>query len=245
MRILPLTVGSCLVLPLCLTVSAWSQLTYTVRVIDRSEPGSPLKISGTTSFTEQVFANSVTSTSDFRVAARNMSDKGIILLLADFDEAGPHGAGTHHVIQIDHFFWGEIGPRQSFEFTRSRPGRRMSACCKTPLTPAAEPKAEVRVRYIQFADGSTFGNEMTAEDAFGDRRAIREVLVRLDNLSNDRDFLRLLAQKIQPWGADDFLAVFRRTAKTHGTATVRNQVHAAIATAEAHRAAMEVVQAER
>jgi hypothetical protein len=47
MRFLLVLVGF-LVLPLCLTVSAWSQLSYTVPVVDQSEPGSPLKISGTT-----------------------------------------------------------------------------------------------------------------------------------------------------------------------------------------------------
>ena len=91
---------------LCLTLSAWSQLTYTVPVTDKSDPGSPLQISGTASFTESIVRNSVTSSSNFKVKARNVSGKAIVLLLASFDEAGPHCGGTHHPVEIDHFFWG-------------------------------------------------------------------------------------------------------------------------------------------
>jgi len=85
-----------ILVPLCLTLSAWSQLTYTVPVTDKSDPGSPLKISGAASFKESIVANSVTSSSNFKVEALNVSRKAIVLLLAYFDEAGPHGGRTQH-----------------------------------------------------------------------------------------------------------------------------------------------------
>ena len=87
-----------ILLPVCLTLSAWSQLTFTVPVVDKSDSGSPLEISGTATFTEQMVANSVTASSTFKINARNTSRKGIVLLLAYFDEAGPHGRrhSTYH-----------------------------------------------------------------------------------------------------------------------------------------------------
>ena len=121
-----------ILLPLCLTLSAWSQLTFTVPVVDKSDSGSPLEISGTATFTEQMVANSVTASSKFKINARNTSGKGIVLLLAYFDEMGPHG-GTQHIIQIDYFFRRHRAPGDSFALTPSRPGRRASACCINPL----------------------------------------------------------------------------------------------------------------
>lgn len=240
-----IVMGFLAVLSFCLTRSAWSQLTYTVRVLDKSDSRSPLKISGTASFTELIVANSVKSSSTFKVDARNVGDKAIILVLAFVDQAGPHGVGTHHVIQRDHFFWGNIAPGESIVLARGPLAKRPSACCISPRAPANEPKAEIRVEYVQFIDGSTFGNETTAKDILGTRSAILDALRRLDNASNSENFLALLAQKIQPEDADIFLETFRRTRKSHGTAAARAQVHRGVTTAAAHAAAMRAVQAER
>ena len=228
---------------LCLTSSALLQLTFTVPVMDNSAPGSPLEISGTASFTELIVANSATSCSNFRIEARNVSEKGIVLLVASFDEAGPHGPGTHHVIQIDHFFWGDIAPETSFVLTRSRSDRRMCASSINPLMPAAELKADVSVQYVQFVDGSTFGDEATAKDILGMRPIILDALRRLDNTSDKKEFLALLAQKIQPDEADRFLETFRRTQKTRGTVAARAQVHAGVSVAEGRALALRPVQA--
>jgi len=75
MRFRHFVVGFLAVLSFCLTRSAWSQLTYTVPVVDKSDSGSPLKISGTASFTELIVANSVKSSSSFKVDARNVGNK--------------------------------------------------------------------------------------------------------------------------------------------------------------------------
>jgi hypothetical protein len=214
-------------------------------VTDTSESGSPLKVSGTASFTEEIARNAVTFSGDYKVDARNVSDKGIILVLAEFDEGGPHGAKRRHVIQLDHFFWDEIASGQSFVLARGDPAKRVPGCCETPLTPAAEPTAEIRVRYIQFADGSTYGDDRTAENALRLRSAIREALVLLDNIGNDQEFLSLLAQRTKTEDVDDFLDSMRHTVKTHGTATARKQVHTAVTAAANHAAAMRSVRAER
>jgi hypothetical protein len=245
MRVRRFVVGFLLVLSFCLTRSAWSQLTYTVPVVDKSDPRSPLKISGTASFTELMVADSVRSSSSFRVDGRNAGEKGILLLLAYFDEAGPYSVGTRQVIQLDHFFWGDVAPGDSVVLARSRPGGRTAACCKNPLGPAKEPKAEVRVQYVQFTDGSTFGDETTAKDMLGTRSVILDALRRLDNARNSEMFLALLAEKIQHEDANSFIEIFRHTRKHYGTAAARRQVHTGVAAAEAHAAALRAVQAER
>jgi hypothetical protein len=245
MRFRHFVVGFLGLLSFCFTHSAWPQLTYTVPVVDKSGPGSPLRISGTASFTELIIAKSVKASSTFKVDARNVGEKAIILVLVYVDEAGPHGVGTYHVIQRDQFFWGDVAPGESFVLARGRLGRRPSTCCTSPLGPANEPKAEIRVQYVQFMDGSTFGDVTTATEILGTRSAILDALRRLDTASSSENFLALLAQKIQPDDADTFLETFRRTRKSHGTAAARAQVRRGITAAATHAAAMQAVQAER
>ena len=72
MRFRQFVVGFLAVLSFCFTRSASSQLTYTIPVLDKSDPGSPLKISGTASFTELIVANSVKSSSSFEVSTHGM-----------------------------------------------------------------------------------------------------------------------------------------------------------------------------
>jgi hypothetical protein len=229
-----------ILVPLCFTLSAWSQLTYTMSVTDKSDPGSPLQISGTASFTESIVANSVTSSSNFKVKARNVSGKAIVLLLAYFDETGPHGGRTHHPVEIDHFFWGAIAPGDSFVLARSRSRRRTF-----PPATVAEPKAEAGVEYVQFMDGSSFGDETTAKDILGLRPVILEALRRLDAATDKQEFLARLVQKIQPDDADRFLEAFRQTQKNYGTAVARAQVHTGVIVAEGRAPALRVQAAKK
>ena len=225
-------------LPLCLTLSAWSQLTFTVPVVDKSDSGSPLEISGTASFTEEVVGNSVTASSEYEVMARNMSGKGVVLLVAYFDEAGPHGGSTHHVLEFDHFFRRDIGPGESFVLARNRPGRRSSWCCINPLEGSDEPKAEVHVQFAQFGDGSTFADEAVAKDILATRSMIVESLRRLEKATDDKEFLQLLSQRVKPDAADGFFEAVRYTQRNEGTATTRAEVRASLAFAEKHAAAI-------
>jgi hypothetical protein len=233
---------SVILVPLCFTLSAWSQLTYTVPVVDKSDPGSPLAISGTASFTELISANSVASSGNFRIEARNVSGKSIILLLAYFDEAGPHGWGTHHVIQIDHFFWGEITPGESLVLARGPSRRQTSVLHRDSLEPAAEPKADVSVQYVQFADGSAFGDETAAKDILRLRPVILDALQRLDRTDSTEEFRALLAERLQPGNADRFLETFRHTQKIHGTKAARAQVHVGLVVAKGRVPALRAVQ---
>jgi len=231
-----------ILVPLCLTLSAWSQLTYTVPVVDKSGPGSPLAISGTASFTELITAQSVASSGNFRVKARNVSGKSIILMLAGFDAAGPHGGESHQAIKIDHFFWGDIAPGESFVLARGRSRKQVSPLRRDSVEPAAEPKAEVRIQYVQFEDGSTFGDDTAAKGAIDLRPVILEGLRRLDKAGNNDEFLALLKQKIQPDDADRFLATFRETQKNYGTRAARAQVRRGRIVAEGRVPALPGVQ---
>jgi hypothetical protein len=102
------------------------------------------------------------------------------------------------------------------------------------------------VQYVQFVDGSAFGDETTAEDIFRIRSVILDTLQRLDRAGNDQRFLALLGQKIQPDAVDSFLEAVRYTRKNRGTAAARAQVRTGLTAAEEHAVATRAVQsAER
>jgi hypothetical protein len=223
--------GATFIVPLFLAVSAWSQLTFTIPVQDKSDIGSPLEISGTISFTENLLANSITTASEYEVKARNISDKEIVLLVASFEEAGPHGGSRHHVLQFDDVFRAGISPGQSFVLSRSD-RTTPSFCCINLLSTAEQPKAEVRVRFVQFGDGSTFGDKRAATEIFAIQAAVLDRLRVLDGAQDDQEFLRILRLRMEPDEADDFFEAIRRTQKEKGTAAARSRVRSGLINSE-------------
>ena len=237
-------VTACLLL--CLTLSSWAQASVTVPVVDKSEPGSPLQISGNITFADQVAGNSVSSSSDYLLTARNVSGKGIVFMLVRFDESGPHGGGVLHNIQWDDFFSDDgIAPEDVFLLDRSPGGVIRSGCCTNSLDSGTDPLAEVRVVYAEFSDGSTYGEKREAKDILAVRSVIVKTLHHLDEATDDQTFLRLLAQKLKPDEVDGFFEAARRAQKSDGTRAARSLVHTKLANAEKHLAVMRTAPALR
>ena len=130
----------------------------------------------------------------------------------------------------------------SFVLARGRSRTQVSPLRRDSVEPAAEPKAEVRIQYVQFEDGSSFGDETAAKAAIELRPVILEGLRRLDKAGNNDEFLALLKQKIQPDDADRFLATFRETQKNYGTRAARAQVRRGRIVAEGRVPALPGVQ---
>src|SRR5262245_5594795 len=85
-------------------LQSWAQTSVTVPVVDKSDPGSPLQITGDITFTDQISGNSISSSSRYELKARNVSGKRILFLLVHFTEMGPREGGIDHRIQWDNFF---------------------------------------------------------------------------------------------------------------------------------------------
>ena len=121
----------------CQGQDAFSQLTYTVQVVDASDQGSPLKVSGRASFTEIRRPSAFQTASRFQILLKNASEKGIILLRATVSETGPHGPTKDQQIKRDHFFWGEMSAGSAIRLLGDE-GRPANL---SPVVPAREPKA--------------------------------------------------------------------------------------------------------
>ena len=82
------------------------------------------------------------------------------------------------------------------------------------IAPAHDPSAEFHLQYVQFADGTVWGDEFAAQDALSVRSAIFGRLLKLQGQGNNWEFLALLQEKIRPHEADRFLRVFDKSVRT-------------------------------
>jgi hypothetical protein len=221
---------------LCLLsiLQSWAQTPVTVPVVDKSEPGSPLQITGSITFKDEIIGNSIKSSSDYELKAQNVSGKGIVLLLVHFTGTGPlEGDGINVNIQDDNIFEKkEITPGTAFELARGLSTGGFTIGPYSPLAPSRDPVAEVRVLYAEFSDGSVYGQKRDAREYLASRSAIIDAWQRLDRAKDDRDFLQILAQKFEPIWADTFLEEVRSAQKSSGTSAARRLVHEELANAE-------------
>ncbi len=198
-------------------LQSWAQTSVTVPVVDKSEPGSPLQITGNITFTDQITGNSISSSSDYELKAQNISGNGIIFLLVHFIEMGPREGGIGHHIQWDNFFTNEeITPGAVFILDRSSGGRQIGSF--NPLGPSRDPVTEVRVLYAEFSDGSVYGERREAKDILAARPLIIRALQSLDRAN--------------------FLEGVRSAQKNRGTGAAHRLVHTELANAEKHLAVM-------
>jgi hypothetical protein len=229
---------------LCLALPSSAQTVITVPVTDASAPGSPLQVSGTITFTDQLSGNRVVSSNKYELTATNVSDKGIVFMLVRFRESGSRGGGTLHNIQRDNFFGNEaIAPEKTFVLDRSNGGFQ-TFCCVNPLESGRDPVAEVSVIYSEFTDGSTYGDKSAAADIFATHSLIIERLRQLEAVKVDETSVRLLAQKLESLEADAILQTVRLVQKSGGTEAARAQVRRDLDNATTHLAPMQAATAK-
>ena len=231
---------SAILVPLCVAFSAWSQISYTVSVIDKSDSGAPVAISGTATFTDVFDDKSVGSWGSFSLRGRNLSTKSILLLLAYFDEAAPNQRETRHVICVDHFFWEEIAPGRSFNLPPIN-SRSQKSELRHGSAPATDPEAEVRVQYVQFTDGSSYGSKMAADGVLRLRLTILHSLQRLANTGGAPEFRALLATKASP-GAGKFFEDLRLMQESRGTEATRAEVQSDLRVAQERMRRLQTIQ---
>jgi hypothetical protein len=130
--------------------------------------GSPIETTGRVAVRETVAGNEVESSWEENVVARNISNKPILLLIGDLDENGPHSNGGVRRI-IENFFGYAIQPGDSIPFAESTLGSRHVECCINPLNEGRDARATFRVLFVQFLDGSTFGDLAVAGDVLASR----------------------------------------------------------------------------
>jgi hypothetical protein len=171
---------------------------------DAALTASPITATGKISVRETVAANEVKSSWEENVDATNRSTKSILLLIGDFDAIGPHSNGGTR-LTMEYFFGGPISPGGTFSLVKQSFVR--DSCCMNPLRETHEPKATFRLIFVQFLDGSTFGDAAQAENALAIRDRTLQALRTLAQVAA-KDKQRFQSQLERQLQLDDTLGVF-------------------------------------
>jgi hypothetical protein len=154
-----------------------------VPLIDNSGADSPFEVSGSLLLREAVRGNQLEWSWGENVAVKNISSKPILLFVVTLTELGRHpapagrhsapGNGPTYQLEDDRFF-GEnlIQPGESLTLRDTEPGAPNMECCINPLAEKSDPAGEYDLRFVQFADGSTFGDPAEARDVLAWRETI-------------------------------------------------------------------------
>jgi hypothetical protein len=171
---------------------------------DAALTASPITATGKISVRETVAANEVKSSREENVSATNRSTKSILLLIGELDAISPRSnRGTR--LTMEYFFGDPISPGETFALVKR--SFEQDSCCMNPLGETHEPKTTFRLMFVQFLDGSTFGDAAQAENALANRDRTLKALRTLAQVAA-KDKQRFQSQLERQLQLDDTLGVF-------------------------------------
>lgn len=169
---------------LCLCSSpGLPQEVFSVPIADKSGEGAPFEVRGNLTLRESARANELEWSWGEKVAVKNISDKAILFFVATITEIGRYSAaagrqtaigdGPTYQLEDDRFFSGKlVEPGEWLVLRDTNPGTPDVACCVNPLAETHQPFAEYRLRFVQFADGSVYGDPSEARGSLAIRQTI-------------------------------------------------------------------------
>ena len=192
--------------------------------------GSPIEVTGNITVQETVAGNEVSSLWLENVVARNISNKPILLLVGVLDAVGPRSDGGYELV-IDRFFSERlIQPAERIPLPYGT-GQR-GECCISPLGEVNEPKASFHVEFVQFVDGSTFGNPATAKNQLASRQSTFHLLQELERLYSEQGEQKFIAGLGQASNASTAMVLIQRTQAHKGTVAAISQLRKMLALAD-------------
>lgn len=209
---------------------------------DRSGGGSPLAISGSVNLSESISGNNVRISITDDILSRNISEKTILTMVVWIDVTPSYASPQRFVRQYECFFAPDV-IRPGDDHSLSQPGRGQREDVE-PFDPGGasrQPLAEVRVVYVEFLDGTLFGNKELGRNI----RNLRKIswhhlkdLARTFEARGEAEFLAALNEPVDPPEVDHFIANVRQTQRTRGTASAVGQIRGMLNFAEQRKIAL-------
>lgn len=151
----------------------------TIPISDTSSPGAPVVNEGRVTIFEQAYNDKemVSRSGEWRV--KNVSSKPIVALVETLFLRSPSGVTMEPLAEYDAFFHPQlVAPGAAISLSINPPGARV---IKRNSSGSTEATCEVVTRWVQFLDGSTFGDSKYAADLLKDRKEIQTALADLNN----------------------------------------------------------------
>ena len=144
---------------------------------DLSAGDSPLKASGQASFHERISTQGIDEKCDLDGKLTNVSSKSILAFEASVDLFPHAGGGIHRDYKIDYIFDRDLlKPGSQFQLQMDPPGRQVTRSEDTSRQPL---RAESRVTFVQFADGTQFGKSDWGDALSSDRKTEMNIMTSL------------------------------------------------------------------
>jgi hypothetical protein len=187
-----------------------------VPIVDKSDSGSPLENEGNITLSEMTnYGTSIRSHKD-QWTVRNKSHKPIITIIETLRIRYASGHIKEVKNQYEAFFGPTLlKPGDAVSFSDNASGNEFSKVTQN----SNEPICEVLARWVQFADGSTWGDVAYAEELLKTRAAILNQLKQLDTVYKTQgleQFALQLQQRVQP-DVDVYLGHLRKVQLSQGT----------------------------
>ena len=141
----------------------------TVPIADGSRVGSPISLRGTITFGSR-------TVSDCTVTGHNNSTRMIVAYVLDLRAILPDGQLALYKESHDHFFKDEAmlkmaSPQPELDFNT------YLECSDTQFTaPTTQPQATIEAKFVQFDDGSTWGDDAVVQNVMLQRRESLEYI---------------------------------------------------------------------
>jgi hypothetical protein len=170
--------------------TCYGQVEVTMR--DISAQSSPVEVSAILSFDDDP-AQSLRYSSQVKGYLQNKSGKDTLLVVLHFSGSGTRAAALDLMYQKEYFFSLDVLKKGKSELFRSSLARFGVASINGHPIPESEDelgsgaaRATAETVFVQFADGTTWGDSESARDAFIERRQTLEELGRLDAILRDQ-----------------------------------------------------------
>ncbi|MGA2234436.1 MAG: hypothetical protein ABSG23_03110 [Terriglobales bacterium] len=182
--------AAALSLAIQLTCSAICSGQIKMRLQDISVKGSPLHVSGAMLFEDDA-SKAVRYSYQVEGSIANMSGRGVVLVVIHFASSGVNGPSLDYTYQNDDFFSSDIlqpGKDERFHSSPLRFGAPTVNGHPVPddLDARSAPVATAQAMFVQFIDGSTWGDADLGREP---------LVVRNQTLTELRRLQRVLAQE--------------------------------------------------
>jgi hypothetical protein len=213
MKLAVAVVGGILACPVLLAAEE-----TTISITETITAGSPVQNTGSVTLSEAAIdeKRAVMSHSD-EWTVKNVSQKPIVAFVETLLVRDADAVRVERKALYDAFFHPElVAPGETISLSEESHGKQVISA---KFIPPASPTCEVTVRWVQFADGSTFGDSKYAEQLLQDRVAIRGILEHLKDVYTNEGpekFDEQLQERFHPPDADGYIEEIRIVRRNRG-----------------------------
>lgn len=194
----------------------------TVAVTDKSGEGSPLVSTGFVTISQVSLERQHAWTYEDRLSSRNLSPKPIMTIVEVLDVSYPDGTMVRDIKQYDAFFQSElINPGFSYAH---QPHHQTAAVSNPDAHESREPHVEAKVIFVEFSDGTTFGDLSAAKPLLDLRQSLWQSLKDLVSVYEKGGDSAFSAALAKPAPAPEFEPVLDRLRAARASGGVPEQV---------------------